>query len=130
MHEVRRVNLPPASWVQIAEEQSTTNLDKNVVIKHLPLGARKNLCINPDVVKLGSAVAINERCHDLQQSATPKDQKCPFIPNKENEALVNEFRDYALAKIRDIEDLGALGKRIGICPYYSARSAIKPSEVR
>ena len=51
------------------------------------------------------------------------------MPNKENEALVNEFRDHALAKIRDIEDLGALGKRIGICPYYASRPATKHCEV-
>ena len=81
-------------------------------------------------MKLGSAAAINERCLELQQPDTPKDQKCPFVPKKENETLVNEFRDHTLAKIRDIEDLGALGKRIGICPYYATRSTIKPSEVR
>ena len=43
--------------------------------------------------------------------------------------MVNDFRDHALATIRDIEDMGALGKQIGICPYYASRSAIKPSEI-
>lgn len=100
-----------------------------VLIKHLPLASRKNLCINPKVARLGNASSINERCLELQQPETPKDHKCPFVPNKENEVLVNEFRDHTLADIRDIEDLGVLGKRIGICPYYAARASIKPSEV-
>lgn len=100
-----------------------------MVIKHLPLGSRKNLCINPKVSKLSNVTSINERCLELQQPETPKDHKCPFVPNKENEVLVYDFRDYAMAKIRDIEDLSVLGKSIGICPYYAARATIKPSEV-
>ena len=106
------------------------DLEEKVVVKHLPLGSRKNLCINPKVSRLASAPAINERCLELQQPDTSKDHKCPFLPNKENETLVNEFRDHTLAKIRDIEDLGTLGKQIGICPYYASRATIKSSEVR
>jgi hypothetical protein len=60
---------------------------------------------------------------------TPADSKCSYLPTKENEALVNSFRDHALARIRDIEDLSILGKKLGICPYYATRSTIKPSEV-
>lgn len=51
------------------------------------------------------------------------------MPNKDNQPLVNDFRDHALATIRDIEDMGALGKQIGICPYYASRSAIKSAEI-
>jgi chromosome transmission fidelity protein 1 len=97
--------------------------------KHLTLGSRKNLCINPKVNKLASATAINERCLELQQSKTSPDHTCPYLPNKENKALVNEFRDHALAKIRDIEDLGEVGQKIGICPYYATRAAVRPSEI-
>ena len=130
VHEVRRVKLPSTPWASTAEGSSAEDPDEHASIKHLSLGARKNLCINSDVMKLGSAAAINERCLDLQQPDTSKDQKCPFVPNKENKLLVNEFRDHTLTRIRDIEDLGVLGKKIGICPYYAARSIIKPSEVR
>jgi len=130
-HELGRVDIPTASWAQ--EEDAALGLGQatkeNPVIKHLPLGSRKNLCINPKVSKLGSAPAITERCLELQQPDTPKDHKCPFAPNNENETLVNDFRDHTLAKIRDIEDLGTLGKKIGICPYYASRASIKPSEV-
>ncbi len=97
--------------------------------KHLTLGSRKNLCINDKVLKLGSATAINERCLELQQPSTPADLKCPHLPTKENETLVHDFRDNTLAKIRDIEELGTLGKKLSICPYYASRPTIKPSEV-
>ena len=97
-------------------------------IKHLSLGSRKNLCINKDVKKFGDPTAINERCLDLQ-TKTSAEKKCPFLPTKENETLVHQFRDHTLAKIRDIEDLEDLGKKIGICPYYASRATIKPSEV-
>ena len=58
-----------------------------------------------------------------------KEHKCCFLPTKDNEPLVNDFRDHALAQIRDIEDLGKLGKKLGVCPYYASRATIKPSEV-
>ena len=129
VQELLRVKLPDLSWATERNVSGGEPEDK-VVVRHLPLGSRKNLCINPKVSRLGSLPAINERCLELQQPDTLKDHKCPFIPNKENETLVNDFRDHTLASIRDIEDLGKLGKTIGICPYYASRAIIKPSEVR
>lgn len=87
------------------------------------------MCINPSVNKLNSVTAINERCAELQKSSTTQEHKCAFLPNIENQSLVNDFRDHALATIRDIEDMGSLGKEIGICPYYASRSAINPAEI-
>lgn len=128
VQELRRVDLPPPSWA-VATDILPSGMASGQVVKHTPLGSRKNLCINPNVSKLGNAPAINERCLEMQQPEVSKDHKCPFIPNQENETLVNVFRDHTLAQIRDIEDLGTLGKRIGICPYYASRSTIKPAEV-
>lgn len=98
-------------------------------VKHLSLGSRKNLCINPKVRALENSTAINERCLDLQQSGVAADKKCSFLPSKEDEALVLQFRDHTLATVKDIEDIGKVGKEIGICPYYASRSVIKHSEV-
>jgi len=99
-------------------------------IKHLSLGSRKNLCINPTVTKLNSVTAMNEKCLDMQKSGTKGSEKrCQFLPTKEDQVIVRDFRDHALATIRDIEDLSKLGKTMGTCPYYAVRSAIKPSEV-
>jgi chromosome transmission fidelity protein 1 len=126
-NELRRVHLPPVLTGLEANFEQVEHLQEE--LKHLTLGSRRNLCINSKVNKLFSATAINERCLELQQSKISPDNRCQFLPNKENEALVNEFRDHALAEIQDIEDLGKLGRKIGICPYYATRSAIRPSEV-
>jgi chromosome transmission fidelity protein 1 len=126
--ELSRVKMPPAITMD-------DNLNKDEVgsltedVKHLTLGSRKNLCINPKVSRLGNATAINERCLELQQS-TSSETRCSAMPTKDNEALLNDFRDHALAKIRDIEDLGILGKKLGVCPYYASRPATKFCEVR
>jgi chromosome transmission fidelity protein 1 len=125
--ELGRVKMPPA--ITLDENFDNDDIDSLVEdVKHLTLGSRKNLCINSKVNKLGSATAINERCLELQQS-TSTESRCPHMPTKESEPLINDFRDHALAKIRDIEDLGSLGKKIGICPYYASRPATKYCEV-
>ena len=125
--ELARVKMPPALLLdEQGENADIGELTEDV--KHLTLGSRKNLCINPKVSRLGSATAINERCLELQQS-TSTDSRCFAMPTKDNEALLNEFRDHALARIRDIEDLGILGKKLGICPYYASRPATKFCEV-
>ncbi|KAF2743829.1 DNA repair helicase [Sporormia fimetaria CBS 119925] len=126
--ELRRVQLPPA----ISTDSTTSpgeQLPDVEEIKHVTLGSRKNLCIFPKVNKLRSATAINERCLELQQKGTSPDCRCPFMPTKETEAVVNDFRDHALAKVRDIEDLGSLGKELGICPYYASRPVVKSCEI-
>lgn len=122
--ELDRVKMPPAVM-------SDDNSEVDVLVedvRHLTLGSRKNLCINSKVSRLGNATAINERCVELQQAGSAEG-RCPHMPSKENESLLNDFRDHALAKIRDIEDLGSLGKRLGVCPYYASRPAIPYSEV-
>ncbi|KAH7115236.1 helicase C-terminal domain-containing protein [Dendryphion nanum] len=127
-NELRRVKMPPS----IAPDVLAVDPDVNSLIedvKHLTLGSRKNLCINSRVNTLRNATAINERCLELQQPGTASNCKCSFMPNKDNEVLVNEFRDHSLAKIRDIEELGSLGKKLGICPYYASRPATKYCEI-
>jgi chromosome transmission fidelity protein 1 len=127
-NELNRVNMPPA----ITPDAQSALIDQSTLvedIKYITLGSRKNLCINAKVSRLGSATAINERCLELQQPGTSSDCKCPYLPSKETETLVNDFRDHALAKIRDIEELGSLGKKLSICPYYATRPATKYCEV-
>lgn len=128
--ELRRIKLPPPI-PRAPELETAVTVEKDLVeeLKHLTLGSRKNLCINPKVAALRHPTSINERCLELQDSKTPADKKCPFVPTKDNEASVLDFQHYALSKIRDIEDLGIIGKRLGVCPYYSARPTVKPSEV-
>jgi ElaB/YqjD/DUF883 family membrane-anchored ribosome-binding protein len=121
--ELKRVRLPPGlppeKDGEVAEEE----------IKQLTLGSRSNLCINPKVNKLSTSTAINEKCIELQQSSTPAAKKCSFLPNKDSESIVLDFRDHALSKLRDIEDLAKLGSKLQICPYYASRPAIGNAEI-
>jgi chromosome transmission fidelity protein 1 len=125
--ELKRVKLPPGLPPQ--ETPGYPKAEPTEELKHLTLGSRKNLCIHEKVNKLTSQTAINERCIELQQSNTPADKKCAFLPNKETEDAVLDFRDHALAKIRDIEDLAALGRKLQICPYYASRPGIGHAEM-
>ncbi|KAL3470197.1 helicase C-terminal domain-containing protein [Aspergillus californicus] len=126
--ELRRVTLPSS----IPEGLSQGLMEEDELgerIKHLSLGSRKNLCINPRVAALGNPTAINERCLELQQPSTAVEQRCSFLPSKEDELKVASFRDHALATVKDIEDLGKVGKKIGICPYYASRPVVNHSEI-
>ncbi|EYE96296.1 DNA helicase [Aspergillus ruber CBS 135680] len=126
--ELKRVTIPSS----LPKELRTGNTDEDELeerIKHISLGSRKNLCINPRVAALGNATAINERCLELQQPGVAAEHKCPYLPTKEDEALTLNFRDHALATIKDIEDIGKVGKQVGICAYYASRSVIKHSEI-
>ncbi|KAF7715094.1 Uncharacterized protein PECH_007655 [Penicillium ucsense] len=128
--ELRRVAFPssiPPETGQDVKGDAQSELEE--AIKHLSLGSRKNLCINPKVRSLENSTAINERCLDLQQPGVAADKKCSFLPTKDDDAVLLEFRDRALATVKDIEDIGKVGKEVGICPYYASRSVIKFSEV-
>jgi len=128
VNELRRVAMPPTLQpdVDCEKKQLSEHIEG---FKHVTLGSRKNLCINANVVKLGNVTAINERCLELQQLGTSQESRCSYFPKKENEVLVNDFRDHTLAKVRDIEDFRDMGRRLGICPYYASRAAIKAAEV-
>ena len=129
--ELQRVvlpaGLPPEKPIGASGQDPLTEATEG--IKQITLGSRKNLCINSKVNKLASQTAINERCMELQQSKTPSDKKCQYIPSKDDESLVLDFRDHALASIHDIEDLAGVGKKLGICPYYASRPAVTPAEM-
>ncbi|KAL3256382.1 hypothetical protein ABHI18_007609 [Aspergillus niger] len=127
--ELRRVKMPWSIPKDLLSTDLTGEEELEERVKHVTLGSRKNLCINPRVSSLENATAINERCLDLQQPNVNPQHRCPFLPSKEDERQVLQFRDHALSTVKDIEDLGKLGKKIGICPYYASRSVVKDSEI-
>ncbi|ERF76442.1 hypothetical protein EPUS_07322 [Endocarpon pusillum Z07020] len=129
VNELRRVK-PPLSITSLDENGlGESSPPQEEVVKHLCLGSRKNLCINHKVSRLGSVAAINERCLDLQKPGVPEERKCPFLPKKDNEDLIDSFRDHALAEVYDIEDLSNIGRSMGVCPYYASRAAIDSTEI-
>ncbi|CAE6347286.1 unnamed protein product [Rhizoctonia solani] len=93
----------------------------------VPLGSRKNLCINDDVRKGRYGADIDEACRAL---ATEKEGKrCTYLPPINEEAKMMDMRDHILSTPKDIEDLETLGRQTSICPYYGTRRAIKQAEL-
>ncbi|CCF56472.1 hypothetical protein KAFR_0B01730 [Kazachstania africana CBS 2517] len=109
-----------------------SSFDKNLVpserIKYLPLGSKKQLCIEPSVKKWKTLEAINDACSELRHS---KDG-CPYYTNTTewHQSLANNtFRDNIFAKVHDIEDLVSLGETLHICPYYASRDHLDGVEI-
>ncbi|KAK2839302.1 hypothetical protein FQN49_006272 [Arthroderma sp. PD_2] len=132
-HEMRRVtpvsSIPPGFADTAPSSTSVENPSKSEGdeewIKHTPLASRKTLCINSSVRSLSSSTAINERCLELQRPNVAADHKCPYLPTKDNELKTSKFQDHLLSRVNDIEDLPSLGTRVGICPYYASRTAMR-----
>lgn len=122
--ELKKVVFPDLDGVVSDSGVSTTAAFEPA--KQIALASRKNLCINSAVSSLPSE-ALNEACLALQDSKTSTTRKCKFLPKEDSLQL--QFRDSALADIKDMEDLVDLGKRLGVCPYYSSRLAIPASEI-
>lgn len=94
--------------------------------KYIPLGSRKQLCINEKVRSKGNDQSMNDACIDLQRNSNG----CEFLPkNYMTSNVTKDFADLSLAKIRDIEDLGELGTELRICPYYSVRRGVELTEI-
>ena len=129
--ELKRVKMPPglpldSENISIKKEKPDESEEVTEDFKHISLGARKHLCINPAVNTLSNSIAMNEKCGELLQSGGG----CDYLPEgKRKEAEFYDFRDRALAKIRDIEDIGNLGRDMAVCPYYATREAIDSTEV-
>lgn len=121
-------------------------------IKYLPLGSRKQLCVNEEVVKLKDAQLMNEKCLSMQrgggmsklqrekdtqndklgQEHLPKDESCPFMVRRSvpNEAeLMDEVRDVGFSAVHDIEDYASIGEELRACPYYSIREGVPVAEI-
>ncbi|KAG5416956.1 CHL1 [Candida metapsilosis] len=90
--------------------------------KYLPIGSRKQLCINEKVSKRGDQ-SINDACIDLQKTK----EGCNYLTK--DQSLVKEFSDLSLSQIRDIEDLAILGTELHACPYYSVRKGLGSAEI-
>lgn len=118
-----------SSQLRMTQFPSSISDDSKERIKYLPLGSRKQLCINEDVSNLNDLSSINEKCKELQND---KDHHCQFMPStqsQEDTLKVQRLNDLIMADIHDIEDLNDLGSKIGMCPYYSTRGDIPIAEI-
>ncbi|KAJ3596943.1 hypothetical protein NHX12_003343 [Muraenolepis orangiensis] len=108
-------------------------------VRVVTLGSRLNLCINEEVLRLGSIQRINDRCMEMQKNKHEKPHKaegakrqrgpakavCPYM----GAAALQTLRDEVLGAVSDIEQLVTLGRKAKACPYYGTRLAIPPSQL-
>ncbi|CAM8958953.1 unnamed protein product [Rhodiola kirilowii] len=114
-------------------------------INDVCLGSRRNLCINEEILKLGSSTRINERCLELQKNKVKKATKvknsasvgkahktkascgCPMLGKHK---LQNQFKaEVSKQGVLDIEDLVTIGRNVGTCPYYGSRSMVPTADL-
>ncbi|XP_065868861.1 uncharacterized protein [Euphorbia lathyris] len=128
---------------QFIKELRKTKFDNDISV--VCLGSRKNFCINEEVLKLGNATRINERCLELQKNKKKEVSKikssgaegrvrrtkascgCPMLRKQK---LQVQFRNEMSEQgSLDIEDLVKLGRSIGTCPYYASRSMVPAADL-
>lgn len=120
LSELRKVEFD-----SVAPEKNE-NLVSCEPVRAITLASRKSLCIHPRISNL-PLDQLNEACLELQDAKTPVKLKCEFLAH--DSVARAEFRDRALARVRDIEDLVQLGTDLHACPYYAVRDAIPASEI-
>lgn len=104
---LKKLNIP-VSWS-----------DDTAPVRYVPLGSRRQLCINPQVAKLQNVQAINDRCAELGK-------RCEF---RSDDSRIAAVRNMALADIEDIGELAASGRKLGGCSFYGSRAALAYAEV-
>ena len=110
------------------------------IARVVPLGSRKNLCINEALRARGgdldegcrellNGMYTNSLCLGLKLFPEKGKKRCQYLPPPEDDSKMQDIRDHILAIPRDIEDLAQLGKELKTCPYYGSRRAIRQAEV-
>uniref|UniRef100_A0A452VG99 DNA 5'-3' helicase n=1 Tax=Ursus maritimus TaxID=29073 RepID=A0A452VG99_URSMA len=84
----------------------------------LALSSRKNLCIHPEVMPLRFGKDVDGKCHSLTASYVPS----PLSPQ---EFDIHGRQVPLPAGIYNLDDLKALGRRQGWCPYFLARYSVR-----
>ncbi|KAF9778687.1 helicase C-terminal domain-containing protein [Thelephora terrestris] len=117
LHHLRIFNATPQTSDEADERTST--------VRVVSLGSRKQLCINKPLIE--SSGDLDEKCRELL--AGKPGSGCRFLPPREDETQLLEFRDQILAIPKDIEDLAISGKLVNVCPYFASRKAIKQAQL-
>ncbi|GMG00284.1 unnamed protein product [[Candida] boidinii] len=113
-----------ADQLKLIENFPSSLPNINEKIKYLPLGSRKQLCINEEIIQNYTNINdINDACLNLQKNNnnssnnidSQKKTGCKYYINNRqqqdfNQKLKNNFRDLTFSSIHDIEDLNKIEK--------------------
>lgn len=95
-------------------------------IRVVSVGSRKMFCIHPHVSQIRSLQRMNEVCLDMKNKGSKqKTKRCNFYDVDSHKL----FKDHALLKVRDVEELVSMGSRIEACPYYGSRRAVPHAQL-
>jgi len=124
---------------QFIDEIRKTEYGRDADSLFVPVASRKQLCVNPQVQKLKSTSAMNDKCQELlEQRAKSKTKKrirleSGTIASKErtktcpmySKARIQHLADIVVdARILDIEELAEQGKQHQACPYFASRHVV------
>ncbi|KAM3870578.1 ATP-dependent DNA helicase DDX11 [Diretmus argenteus] len=122
---------------QFVHEVQKSPFSKDISL--VTLGSRQNLCINDEVLRLGSIQRINDRCMEMQKNKHEKQHQeegvkrkrgpaksvCPYV----GATALQQLRDEVLGAVHDIEQLVSMGRKMNSCPYYATRLAVPPAQL-
>ncbi|XP_038623043.1 general transcription and DNA repair factor IIH helicase subunit XPD [Tachyglossus aculeatus] len=94
----------------------------------LALSSRRNLCVHPEVSSLRFGKEVDGKCHSLTASyVRARHQQDPSVPNcRFYEEFDANGRQLPLpGGIYNLDDLKALGRQKGWCPYFLARHSLQ-----
>ncbi|CAH2314712.1 TFIIH basal transcription factor complex helicase XPD subunit [Pelobates cultripes] len=98
----------------------------------LALSSRRNLCVNPEVSALRFGKEIDGRCHSLTASFVrtqrQRDPSTPYCRFYEEFDAIGRQTPLPVG-VYNLDDLKALGRQRGWCPYYLARHALSQCNV-
>jgi chromosome transmission fidelity protein 1 len=114
----------------IGEVRRTPFVEQKPPVATTVLASRKQMCIHPEVRRLRSATAVNDRCHELRTKKVTlpsgvQQVACPFYDEERIHHLTEVMHD----RVCDLEDLMELGQRHRACPYYAARASFQAAEL-
>ncbi|XP_075998011.1 ATP-dependent DNA helicase DDX11 [Genypterus blacodes] len=122
---------------QFIHEVQKSPFSKDISL--VTMGSRQNLCINEEVLRLGSVQRINDRCMEMQKNKHEKQQHDDAAKRKRGQAksvcpyykasALQQLRDEVLGSVYDIEQLVKKGKELRSCPYYATRLAVPPAQL-
>lgn len=82
------------------------------------LASRKQLCLNEEVMKLGTLAKINKKCKQMFVR-----RECPYQTNFLKSEIIG------FDELMDIEDMGTYGKKHSKCSFFMSRKLIKTSNL-
>ncbi|KAG6508379.1 general transcription and DNA repair factor IIH helicase subunit XPD-like [Zingiber officinale] len=102
----------------------------------LGLSSRKNLCINPIALSAASRDSVDSACRRLTASwvrasaaENPAVPTCDFFESFDRAASSSNAAVLLPAGVYSLQDLRAVGRERGWCPYFLARQTIHHANV-